>query len=349
MKTAKGNSIKKTTTILLAVVMLASLAVVSGPEATQAAVRTRGTDVTTPGAGNVFVKIRGNFFTEKAETILKKINDIRYEACEEGVPNPSGGTLTLSDYVPIKWASELEWIAQTRAAEASVLMDHQRPNGDMCFGCTHNNESSWAENLAWNYSGIMMGIDQWYDEKDDWVNQNSKAVTGHYTSLIDPYYQYIGIGCFRLNAGGYYSVSAEFSFMSGLEEKQIGVSGLYDQTIEVPKSEAESYKKYSGSEERKQQNKTAKPKATKITKLTAAKKAFTVKWKKKSGVTGYQIQYSLKSNFKKAKKLTVKGAKTVSKKIKGLKKKRTYYVRVRTYKKSVGYSAWSAVRKIKTK
>lgn len=37
---------------------------------------------------------------------------------------------------------------------------------------------------------------------------------------------------------------------------------------------------------------------TTITSVKAQSKAFTVKWKKKSGITGYQIQYSTNSKFK---------------------------------------------------
>ena len=84
----------------------------------------------------------------------------------------------------------------------------------------------------------------------------------------------------------------------------------------------------------------------------AGKGAITVKWKKvsadvRSKISGYQIQYSLKKNFKSAK--TVKAGKnTTSKKIKKLKNKKVYYVRIRTYQGSK-YGPWSAVKKVKTK
>lgn len=95
------------------------------------------------------------------------------------------------------------------------------------------------------------------------------------------------------------------------------------------------------------------PKGTSISKLTKSKKAFTVKWKKQaSQTTGYQIQYSLKSNFSGSKTTTISKNSTVSKKIKGLKSKKNYYVRIRTYKKVNGktyYSAWSGAKKVKTK
>ena len=87
---------------------------------------------------------------------------------------------------------------------------------------------------------------------------------------------------------------------------------------------------------------------TTITSVKAQSKAFTVKWKKKSGITGYQIQYSTNSKFKKGNKsIKIKNAKTVSKKITKLKAAKKYYVRIRTYK-GKKYSKWSKVKSIKT-
>lgn len=100
------------------------------------------------------------------------------------------------------------------------------------------------------------------------------------------------------------------------------------------------------------------PKGTKLKSLKAGKKSFTVKWTaQKTQTTGYQVQYCLKKNFKKGAKTTTVGKnKTVSKKITKRGKKKTYYVRIRTYKtvKVKGkntklYSGWSAVKKVKTK
>ena len=92
---------------------------------------------------------------------------------------------------------------------------------------------------------------------------------------------------------------------------------------------------------------------TTITSIKAQNKAFTVKWKKKSSITGYQIQYSTNSKFKKNnKKIKIKNAKTVSKKITKLKASKKYYVRIRTYKivnKKTYYSSWSKKKNVTTK
>ena len=92
---------------------------------------------------------------------------------------------------------------------------------------------------------------------------------------------------------------------------------------------------------------------TTITSVKAQSKAFTVKWKKKSGITGYQIQYSANSKFKRGNKtIKIKKVKTLSKKITGLKPSKKYYVRIRTYKivnKKTYYSNWSKKKCVTTK
>ncbi len=95
------------------------------------------------------------------------------------------------------------------------------------------------------------------------------------------------------------------------------------------------------------------PKGSKVKKLTKINKGFTVKWSRPNvKFTGYQLQYSLYKDFKKAKTITVKNPKTVKRTVSKLKSKRVYYVRIRTYKKvgkATYYSEWSTAQKIKTK
>ena len=79
-----------------------------------------------------------------------------------------------------------------------------------------------------------------------------------------------------------------------------------------------------------------------------AKKMF-VSWKKVKGAKGYQIQYATNKKYRKAKKITTSKTKYT---IKKLKKKKTYYVRVRAYAVNNGkkvYGKWSKVKKVKIK
>ena len=100
------------------------------------------------------------------------------------------------------------------------------------------------------------------------------------------------------------------------------------------------------------ENFTIRPKSTILRKLIKGKKQFSVVWKKQTTqMSGYQIQYATNKKFKSSKKVTSKKS-TTRKTIKKLKSKKTYYVRVRTYKKVYDtnyYSKWSNTMKIKTK
>ena len=102
-----------------------------------------------------------------------------------------------------------------------------------------------------------------------------------------------------------------------------------------------------------------RPKGTKILKLKRGRRFVTVKWKRQSGkvlsrhITGYQLQFATNRKFTKNRKtFKIKGYKRTSKKVFGLKKKRKYYVRIRTYLNRKGkryVSKWSPVKKVKTK
>lgn len=95
---------------------------------------------------------------------------------------------------------------------------------------------------------------------------------------------------------------------------------------------------------------TVKPKKNTITSLTSKKKAqMVLKWKKDSKASGYEIVYSYNG---KSKKVDVKKNSTTSATIKKLKRKKTYSVKIRAYKKIDGkkiYGDYSKVKKIKVK
>lgn len=99
-----------------------------------------------------------------------------------------------------------------------------------------------------------------------------------------------------------------------------------------------------------QWKKVTKPKKAVITSLKKKGKGeFTVKYKKASGAKGYQICYSTNKKFKSSVKKI--NAKSLSKTVKGLKKNKTYYVRIRAYKvDSAGnkvYGNYSKIKKVK--
>lgn len=92
---------------------------------------------------------------------------------------------------------------------------------------------------------------------------------------------------------------------------------------------------------------TVAPKKQGISLVNKIKKQLTIKWKKNTKASGYQVVYSTNKKFT-GKKTVRKAKTTTSYKIKGLKKGKKYYVKVRSYKTVNGkriYGAYSTVKK----
>ena len=187
------------------------------------------TDVTTAKNDRTFLGIRGSYITDM-QNALDRINAIRKEACNEGIKDPrdESRNLTSSDYVPIKWSSDLEYIARIRAAEASVYRQHTRLNGYECSAISSpNGIRSFGEVLAWNNTKkFLQGVEQWYREKAAWVG-NTDGVTGHYTQMIDPDNIYVGLATF-VNANARYSTTTAGEFTS---QKNLDYSLGTSQTV----------------------------------------------------------------------------------------------------------------------
>lgn len=200
------------------------------------------TDVTEASEGCTLVGVYGSYFAQAKEA-LAKINAIRKEACEAGNvrdPRDPGRYLTASDYVPLKWSSDLENIARIRAAEAGIafrFMDsgHNRLNEKNTFSITSNGISSSSEDLAYYHVQDMIeGILLWYSEKQYWVKQDFSEETGHYTSMINPKFKYVGFGGFYSEAAPYPATMAgEFSAKSDLDETMQKAPADVMQKIEV--------------------------------------------------------------------------------------------------------------------
>ena len=205
----------------------------------QAAVTVVKTDVSSASDGCVLLGIEGKYVVQ-AQAALARINEIRLEACEEGVKNPNTGrAMRREDYVPLKWSFDMEYIARIRAAESAVTMNHTRASGKNCFAIHSPNQiGSRAEVLAWNHGETMTdAINQWYGEKKYYTGNNSSEETGHYAAMIDPSYNYVGLGTFCSESSFYYNCTAgQFSSLTGLSERVMNNPGHCIQTIEVADS-----------------------------------------------------------------------------------------------------------------
>lgn len=154
--------------------------------------------------------ITGTYYTLSADNILGQINKIRKEAYEEGL---------VDEYVPLKWSAVLENASRKRAMEAGITIAHENLYDGNIFDYSREG-GFWglAENLAWNNEhnagGITYGINQFYEEKKDYLlalQGKSHGQTGHYTSMINPGYEYVGVGGCQMGCTpyGWFTVAME--------------------------------------------------------------------------------------------------------------------------------------------
>lgn len=96
---------------------------------------------------------------------------------------------------------------------------------------------------------------------------------------------------------------------------------------------------------------TVKPAAvTAGTAKNIAGQKIALAWKRPAGAEGYQIKYATSKNFKNAKSINVKSASTIKGNLTKLTKGKTYYIRIRAYKKDVNgnlFSAWKTFKAVK--
>lgn len=174
------------------------------------------------------------------------------------------------------------------------------------------------------------------------VVNKAKSVTIKWSKVsgADGYYIYRAAGKGKAKLIAKVSGAAKTNY---IDKKSLKNGSTYTYTVKAYKGKVAGTCKTAGSIVR-----LTVPKFTGV----SSKKAGTlaVKYGKNAKATGYEIQYSTSKKFTKSVKKKVASAKKTSKTISGLKKGKTYYVRVRAYKKSGGKilaSAWSSAKKVK--
>ena len=200
------------------------------------------TDVASASNGCTMLGIYGSYYSQ-AQEALDKLNEIRKEACEAGnIPDPRDPSrmLTSDDYKPLRWSRDLESIARIRAAEAGISFNfmasgHDRPSDKDTFSLSFHGVSSNCEDLAYCWGKSMTeGVMLWKSEQKDWVDQNLSNETGHYTSMINPKYNYVGLGDFYSEAAPYpNTVAGEFSTRTSLNETMQDVQTDVIQKVEI--------------------------------------------------------------------------------------------------------------------
>ena len=259
---------------------------------------------------------------DKAYKVLEKVNAERVAA---------GQSKLVMD-------KDLLKAAMLRAAELTVEFNHIRPNGEVCFTVC---DKMYAENIAYGQTSATEVMESWM------------ASGGHRTNILNGSYKSIGIGCFYKDGVRYWAQC--FGYESATAVKQ---PANVKRTYQVSLTEGVDTKVKS--EETVNTTTTTKTYNVTSLKATAGKRKLTVKWKKVTGVDGYQLQISTTKSFKKKQSYNISKntkKKTITKyKGKKLKAKKRYYVRIRSYikvdndsgKTIKKYSKWKTISK-KTK
>ena len=90
------------------------------------------------------------------------------------------------------------------------------------------------------------------------------------------------------------------------------------------------------------------PRKTKFYSTLRSGKELFLHWNAQTSCSGYEIVYSTSKNFKsKTKTVIINNSKTNTKILKGLSKKKDYYIKARAFTNEIGYGKWSKVKKIK--
>lgn len=198
------------------------------------------------------------------------------------------------------------------------------------FNCEYPNDNTYATyfyeddiNADYIYTGRLIKDDDYY-----YSGSNTKGIlTSKKDAFEGLWYE----------EGDRYECTGLFMEMTS-DKRESDYSGLQKNT--------------NTSNTSKSTKKITNKQPTSIKKIKAKKKKLKVTWKKIKGINGYQLQCSLKKNFKKSKVVNINKASTTSTTIKKLKKKKKYFVRIRTYKtvsKKKYYSSWSKPKAKKTK
>ena len=188
------------------------------------------------------------------------------------------------------------------------------------------------------------------DQKTDQKKDNTTEKSGQKITGISSSYKKAYNSSFTLKpkAKGKITYKSSNTKVATVNSKgKVKIKGTGKVTISITAKETSAYKKQT-----KKVTIYAVPGKRDIKKLSSGKKKLTVQWKKDNRSDGYQVQYSTDKKFKKNVKSVNVSKKSTKATVKKLKKRKTYWVRVRSYKKINGkkyYSGWGKVKSVKVR
>ncbi|MCR5811079.1 MAG: Ig-like domain-containing protein [Lachnospiraceae bacterium] len=171
--------------------------------------------ITAKAAGSEEIMVASLVSYTTKEKILARINEIRKEACNEGI-SFEGKTLKPSDYVELTWSTDMEEIAMTRAVEAYYSFSHTRPDGSSCFSARSSTGLTSSCEIIASMGNALGDIELWYMEKEDLLNGDEDKA-GHYIAMIEPGYKSFGMASSGVSVGEF----SPASFVGTGRDKQI--------------------------------------------------------------------------------------------------------------------------------
>lgn len=212
-------------------------------------------------------------------------------------------------------------------------------NKDYVIKCTNNTNVGTAtltiEGIG-NYTGTIT--------KTFKITQAANKITGsNYTRSYSTKVQTITLNAKASGGKLIYKSNKTAVKVTGKGKVTIGAKFTGTATITITAGNA-NYKTVT-----KKITVTVPTKTTLLSVKNNAAKKIRVAWKKNTTITGYQIQYSLKSSFASPKTVTISKNSQVTTTISKLAKGKKFYVRIRCFKTVSGkkyYSAWSGAKAV---
>ena len=323
-------------------------------------------------AGTVSVNIDGTYGQSEARSMLASVNSFRASSDAWYWNEDDSSKTVCSNLKPLVYDYKLEKIAMQRAAEIAISFSHTRPDGSKWTTALSDeglSATAGAENIAGYQKTADAAYTSWREDDNPYSGQ------GHRRNMLTDKYTAIGIAKFTYNGQNYWvqefykesvdttetaANDAAATVPMNVDSAKLADYGIDNLTTgpaithatTAPATTESTTKAPAPATTTTKAPAVKKPSPTKITGLTAGKKQFKVKWKKISGIKGYQVQYSTSAKFKGAKTSTIAKANVTALTVKSLKSKKKYYVRVRTYKVANGkklYSKWTAAKSVKVK
>lgn len=225
---------------------------------------------------------------------------------------------------------ELMNCAQIRGREITTCFSHARPDGSSCFSVS---DKAMGENIAMGYSSASRVVSGWM------------ASPGHRENILRSGYKSIGIACITYKGRNYWVQVFGYEKANPEVKREDVVKTKQEEKKQQTEQETQTEKTIVSDTGKEKKSKTSG-----ITVQTEKVKNCKVKVKIKNfaKTKKYCVQYSEKSNFKSKKvRFVNKSTVTISK----LKKGKTYYFRVLTYKVNAKgkkvYQKNSKIQKIK--